>query len=787
MRLRFGDGTWAQEAFFGALVALFAVGLAIAVADKVDRIGGPDPGFLIDRGYLSPTREEASRAGLRGGGRAVSVNGWRLRGTERWIGEVRGIRLRIGQTNRLTFERPGGGRRTVRLTVRPWTWRAVLFTEGATDLIGLAFFAVGLVAFLLRPFELDTWAVLVVSSAGGGILLTLFVPPTWEGAIVPYLSVAYGLLAFGTIHLALAFPVVSRLLREGGWALRLLYLAAAVKVAHALAAWSRGDAASLDLAATSGLWIFTSGVALALGRALALGLGRGRGVIGQRARILVAGMLLGLAPVAVLEIARDAFHAVTIDSRFAYWAIAIFLVALARVTVRPDLVNARIAVRRAIIYAFAVGILTALAIALSAERSYAVAILLFPLLYLWPRFDAMVNEWLYPQRTRFPELVRSTGEAYARAGAVEEVLDVLAGAPRRLCDARAGVAFLLGRDGGAAVVRAAGPVAPPAAHGLERDALVRLLVATRKEIVRSRVAVEPQFRNVQEECLASFDRFGAEILLPLFRGREVAGGLAVGPRLTGDPYEAADLDALSTVAQQAAQAIGRVEATERLRAREREFAELARFFPPQIIEQVMARGGASGLRSQRRLVTVLFADLRGFTAFSDQAEPEEVMSTLAQFHEVMGRRVAEFAGTVERFAGDGVMVFFNDPVEQPDHALRAARTALSARADVRRLREQWGRQGFAIDVGMGIHTGYATCGFVGYEGRRDYGVIGNVTNLAARLSDAAAAGEILVTERVRGELCGSIRTEPVGELQLKGFSHPQRAYRLLDEEAAAAR
>lgn len=156
------------------------------------------------------------------------------------------------------------------------------------------------------------------------------------------------------------------------------------------------------------------------------------------------------------------------------------------------------------------------------------------------------------------------------------------------------------------------------------------------------------------------------------------------------------------------------------------------------------------------------------------------MATLAQFHEVMGRRIAEFAGTVERFAGDGVMVFFNDPVEQPDHAERAVKTALGARADVRRLKADWTRKGFEIDVGMGIHTGYATCGFIGFEGRRDYGVIGNVTNLAARLSDAAQAGEILVTSRVRGELRNGVRAEPVGELSLKGFQQPQMAYRLVD-------
>ena len=193
----------------------------------------------------------------------------------------------------------------------------------------------------------------------------------------------------------------------------------------------------------------------------------------------------------------------------------------------------------------------------------------------------------------------------------------------------------------------------------------------------------------------------------------------------------------------------------------------------------MARGGAAELRSQRKLVTVLFADLRGFTSFSDRVEPEEVMATLAEYHACMGRRIGEYAGTLERFAGDGFMVFFNDPVDQPDHVERAVAMALAMRGDVEGLRGEWRRKGYTIDVGMGIHTGYATCGFIGYEGRRDYSVIGNVTNLAARLSDAAGGGEILITARVMAELRNGCRTESVGELTLKGFQQPQAVYRLV--------
>jgi class 3 adenylate cyclase len=327
-----------------------------------------------------------------------------------------------------------------------------------------------------------------------------------------------------------------------------------------------------------------------------------------------------------------------------------------------------------------------------------------------------------------------------------------------------------------------------AAHGLETPvadgslsdlALFRMLRVTRKEIARSSVFVEPQFENVRDELLGEFDRLGAEIVLPMLDERErVAGALALGPRAAEEPYEAFELDVLGALIQQAYESIERAQALARLQERERDFSDLKRFFPPAVIDQVMARGGARGLERVRKPVTVLFADLRGFTSFSDSVEPEEVAETLNAFHAAMGIHVAKHEGTLERFTGDGFMVF-NDPLEQPDHVERALRMALEMRETLTTLREGWRLHGYAIDLGIGVHTGYATCGFIGYEGRRDYGVIGNVTNLAARLSDAAKGGEILISARVRAELPVSIATEPVGELVLKGFAEPLLAYRVL--------
>jgi class 3 adenylate cyclase len=474
-----------------------------------------------------------------------------------------------------------------------------------------------------------------------------------------------------------------------------------------------------------------------------------------------------------------------LDVRISIWSLGFFLIALAHVTLREELLNARIAVRRAAIYAAVVGLLTTVAVLLVSLNSFAVGSLLFPLLYGWPKFNAALDRRLYPKRARLPELLRKIGDELSACTEVAGVLRVLAQAPHRLCDARSGVAFLLGdeRGGDRLVADGAKVVAQPP---LLQEAVVQVLRSLRTSVLRQRIAIDPQYASIIDECYAGFDRLAAEVLLPILHETRVVGGLAIGARLSGDVYEPAELEALSTVAQQALQAVGRIEAADRLRARELEFADLKRFFPPQVIDQVMARGGAAELRSQRKLVTIVFADLRGFTSFADSVEPEELLATLAEYHDAMGRRIAEFGGTLERFVGDGLMVFFNDPLEQADHAERAVRMAMSMRADIASLRETWRSKGYQVDVGMGIHTGYATCGFIGYEGRRDYAIIGTVTNLAARLSDAAGGGEILISARLRAALPTTYAAEQLGELSLKGFHQPQAVFRLLGAVSTSA-
>ncbi len=201
-------------------------------------------------------------------------------------------------------------------------------------------------------------------------------------------------------------------------------------------------------------------------------------------------------------------------------------------------------------------------------------------------------------------------------------------------------------------------------------------------------------------------------------------------------------------------------------------SRLKRFFSPQLAELIVTGGADDPLKTHRREITVVFLDLRGFTAFAETSEPEEVMGVLHEYHAAMGQVILAHEGTLERFTGDGMMVFFNDPVPVDNPAERAVRMALAMRDRVDELERRWRRQGFDLALGVGIAQGYATIGAIGFEGRWDYGAIGTVTNLAARLCGEAKGGQILVSGRVAAAVDGLVELEAVGPLTLKGLLKP---------------
>jgi adenylate cyclase len=199
---------------------------------------------------------------------------------------------------------------------------------------------------------------------------------------------------------------------------------------------------------------------------------------------------------------------------------------------------------------------------------------------------------------------------------------------------------------------------------------------------------------------------------------------------------------------------------------------LKRFLSPQLAKVIISSGDEKVLESHRREITVIFIDLRGFTSFSDAAEPEEVIGFLRGYHAEMGKLIFQFDGTLEHFAGDGIMVFFNDPLPAEAHTEKAARMAIEMQTCVRKLRPEWLKKNYDLHLGVGLATGYATLGTIGFEGRLDYGAVGKVTILASRLSSEAKGGQILTDRKTLSKIENMVEAEPLGELQLKGFSRP---------------
>jgi class 3 adenylate cyclase len=264
--------------------------------------------------------------------------------------------------------------------------------------------------------------------------------------------------------------------------------------------------------------------------------------------------------------------------------------------------------------------------------------------------------------------------------------------------------------------------------------------------------------------------------LPILVGGELVGIIGLARR-TVQPFDQEEIDLTATFAAQSAVAIVNAELFETV---ERQRTELARFLSPEVAALVSSEDGKRLLAGHRAYISVVYFDLRGFTAFAEAAEPEELIEVVGDYHALARELVGEMRGTLEHFAGDGLMVFFNDPVPLADHELHAARLAWAMREKFAALAVLWQKRGYDLALGAGVAVGHATMGRIGFEGRYDYGALGPVTSLAARLSDEAADGQILLSQRAYAALEEQVEANLIGDVRIKGFSRPIKVYELMD-------
>jgi class 3 adenylate cyclase len=364
--------------------------------------------------------------------------------------------------------------------------------------------------------------------------------------------------------------------------------------------------------------------------------------------------------------------------------------------------------------------------------------------------------------------------AVARRAGIQPVLEEVIEACERLCRAEYGALYLL--EQGLLHVAAHHTLAGGGEYDSRHPhALDRTTAAGRAALERRPIHIPDIEADPEYSYAGPTEYYRSLIGVPIVVEDELIGSVVLSRRKP-EPFADEHIELVQTFADQAAIAITNARLIE---AVERQRTELARFVSPQVADLISSRDGEQLLAGHRAYISCLFCDLRGFTAFTETAAPEELFDVLRDYHAVLGTLVAAHEGTLEHFAGDGVMVFFNDPIAVADHELQAVRFALAAQEGFARLAEAWRKRGTELGLGVGIEAGYATLGRIGFEGRYDYAAIGPVANLASRLSTQAAGAQILIGPRLFAAVEESIETAPAGRLELKGFVRPVGAYEVL--------
>ena len=769
------------------VLALFFISLCswsvISTQSWIDR---PFPGFLVLKNNLVAQvwlpEWEGFKRGLQVGDIIVSVDGQPVTNAAELDRIV--MKSRLGDDLSYSVIR---GRQEIEFTipVSLFTQRDYLAVFGLFMFLGLGFFSIGLIVFYLKPRLLASWSFLLFGASVGITCASVPEYCTNHKDILPL--VGWPLVGPSVLLVSLYFPVTIE--RRSHLATALFLATPFVAFFYFYSFWTD---VSLFLVADS-VFLVHAFLCAAYGVFLMCRsflrtpdpLTRQKGKVVLFGFIVaVAGSLIGVVGTFVLK---------TMNVYHYYWLFpAVFMipVSLGYAIVKHNLFDVDLLIRRSATYFLVTGVVVALFFGLiatlsiglqyvtgqSSQIAAVISTLLLVMIFrpLRDRVDRIIDRRFFREKYEYRATIQKASEALVSIIELEPLLDKLIDTVVEALKIEQGSILLRQEEPERFVVAIArNRETPDTASVLEADhPIVQHLEARRKSIQINDVQDLDEFSEDREFILGMMKEFNIVLLIPVLYEQRLIGIFDLSAKKSGAWYSSEDIDLLQTLMNSTAVSI--------INARKVEESKVARFLSPRLAK-AMIHGYEELTRIKRKRLTVFFSDVRGFTALSDEIEPEETVDLLKHYLSEMTGLIHEYEGTLDKFMGDGIMVFFGDPVDQEDHAARAVKMAVAMQRKMGELQAQWSRAGRKpLSIGIGINTGYVTVGGIGSEQHLDYTVIGNQVNLAARLESVAAGGEIIISHATYGEVGELVEVEDRGEVTVKGLARPVKIYRVED-------
>ena len=753
----------------------------ISTRSWIDR---PFPGFLVLENNLVAQvwlpEWEGFRKGLEVGDIIVAVDGQPVTRAS----ELDRIVLSSSPGEDLSYTVVRGAREIeFTIPVSLFTQRDYLAIFSLFMFLGFAFFAIGLIVFYLKPRSLASWSFLLFGASVG--ITSASVPEfcTNHRDILPL--VGWPLVGPSLLLVSLYFPVTVE--RRGRLATALLVATPLVGLFYFYSFWS--DVSLFMVADSVFLVHAVSCAAYGVFLMCRSFLRTPDPLTRQKGKAVLFGFVA--AVVGTLIAVVGTFVTKTMNIYHYYWLLpAVFMVpvSVGYAIVKHNLFDVDLLIRRSVTYflvsgivvALFFGLIAALSIGLqyvtgqSSQLAAVISTLLLVMIFrpLRDRIDRLVDRRFFREKYEYRATIQKASEALVSIIELEPLLGKLIDTVIEALRIEQGAILLRQEEpAGFAIAIARNREASDTASVLGVDhPIVRRLESGGKSIQVNDVQELDEFDEDREHILRMMGELNIVLLIPVFYERRLIGIFDLSAKKSGAWYSSEDIDLLQTLMNNTAVSI--------VNARKVEESKVARFLSPRLAK-AMIHGYEELTRIKRKRLTVFFSDIRGFTALSDEIEPEETVDLLKHYLSEMTALIHEYEGTLDKFMGDGIMVFFGDPVDQEDHAARAVKMSVAMQKKMGELRAQWSRAGRKpLSIGIGINTGYVTVGGIGSEHHLDYTVIGNQVNLAARLESVAAGGEIIVSQATYGEVADLVEVEDRGEVTVKGLARPVKIYRV---------